>query len=460
MISNSAYIAMHRFGLGPNESDAAQVGTNPQNWLLGQMRSFNPAPAAFQDLPTTAYIAENALGKLKQLRTAKNKKGANPEESQKAIKAMLKNLVTDLTGEISTRLSYAATTDTPFIERLVYFWSNHFTVSVTRKEVIGLVGAYEREAIRPHILGKFSDLVLAVLRHPAMLLYLDNIRSIGPHSPAGKRGKKGLNENLARELMELHTLGVDGGYSQQDVQEMAKMLTGWTVNIMKGLQGKDAGAFHFVKLMHEPGPKTLLGKTYQESGENEVWQAVQDICAHPSTARFLAHKMAQHFISDNPPESAVKKLESAYLRSGGDLTAMTKTLIALPDAWKLPVTKVKNPHELVIATMRGFGGDIKLKPTLIAATLKHLGHVPFSAPSPAGWPERAEHWISPEAMIRRIDWCRLVAAKMQHGLDVTALMERLLGEAASPETRFAVMRAPSKNDALTLLLASPEFQRR
>src|SRR5690606_24091264 len=144
------------------------------------------------------------------------------------------------------------------------------TVSTTRKEVIGLVGAYEREAIRPHILGKFSDLVLAVLRHPAMLLYLDNTRSIGPHSLAGKRGKKGLNENLARELLELHTLGVDGGYSQQDVQEMAKMLTGWTVNIIKGLHGKEAGAFHFARLMHEPGSKTLLGKTYPESGENEV----------------------------------------------------------------------------------------------------------------------------------------------------------------------------------------------
>lgn len=460
MISKNAYIAMHRFGLGSHASDAARIGTNPQNWLLEQMRHFNPAPAAFQDLPTTSFIAENALGKLKQLRDAKNKKDTDPEEGQKAVKALLKNLVTDLTGEIGARISHAATTDTPFIERLVHFWSNHFTVSTTRKEVIGLVGAYEREAIRPHILGKFSDLVLAVLRHPAMLLYLDNTRSIGPHSPAGKRGKKGLNENLARELLELHTLGVDGGYSQQDVQEMAKMLTGWTINIMKGLHGKDVGAFHFVKLMHEPGAKTLLGKTYPESGENEVLSAVRDLCAHPSTARFLARKMAQHFISDTPPENAVRKLENAYLRSGGDLAAVTKTLITLPDAWKLPASKVKTPHELVIASLRAFGGDIPLKPALITATLKHLGHLPFSAPSPAGWPERAEHWISPEAMIRRIDWCRLVAAKMQRGADIAAMTALLLGEAASPETRFAVARAPSKNDALTLLLASPEFQRR
>ena len=451
MISKDAFIATHRFGFGPSADDVKQAQKNPKTWLYAQMSGFDPAPASMKHLPTTEHTVKEALAFMASQRNMKGKS----EAKQKARKKMRQETRKDLMQEISARTLLAAKTSTPFMERLVHFWSNHFTVSSTRKEAIAFIGPYEREIIRPNILGKFSDMVLAVTQHPAMLLYLDNIQSIGPNSVAGKKKNKGLNENLARELLELHTLGVDGGYAQKDVQELAKMLTGWSVD----RKGKTNG-FKFQPLMHEPGPKTLLGKTYKENGVNEVKQAIIDLCAHPSTARFIATKLAQHFVADTPPKSAIKKLETVYKRSGGDLKAVTKALIDLDEAWDNPTAKAKTPNELIIATLRVFDGETKLKDKQIAGILKNLNQLPYSAPSPAGWDDHAEAWISPEALLRRVEWCRLVGKGKQRDINIEAFLAQTLGDVASPQTRFSVLRAPSKADALALLMASPEFQRR
>jgi uncharacterized protein (DUF1800 family) len=325
----------------------------------------------------------------------------------------------------------------------VRFWSNHFTVSVTKGRVRGIAGAFEREAIRPFVTGNFVDMLLAVTRHPAMLIYLDNQASVGPDSRLGLRRSKGLNENLAREILELHTLGIDGGYSQGDVIALAKMLTGWSVS---GKRSSHAGKFKFNARRHEPGTKQFLGRRFPEDREEEAEQALRTLANHPFTARFVATKLAPHFVADNPSSDVVDQLQKKFKETGGDLGAMARELVTLSAVWDKPLTKVKSPSELVISVLRMLGAPEKPKHTI--QPLRLMGQLPFSAPSPAGWPDTAKDWISLESLLRRTRQ------------DPVALADPAFGPVAREETLLAIKRAPSRRAALSLLLSSSEFQRR
>jgi len=323
--------------------------------------------------------------------------------------------------------------------------------------VAGLVGSFEREAIRPHVTGRFEDMLRAVVRHPAMLLYLDNAESIGPNSRAGQRNHRGLNENLAREVLELHTLGVDGGYGQDDVRAFAAILTGWSIPGPRDTAASPDG-FVFRPAAHEPGDKTLLGTRYPEAGEIEGVTALAALARHPATGRHLAVKLARHFIADQPPPAVVARLERVFRDSGGDLGQLARALVDAPEAWVEPLAKIKTPEELMVSTLRVTGAG--WPPDRLVGQLRQLGQMPFSAPSPAGWPDDAGHWIGPEAMMRRIEWCTLAGHRLAPSLRPAELLEAAIGPVARPETRQTVLQAPSVAEAVTLVLASPEFQRR
>ena len=246
-----------------------------------------------------------------------------------------------------------------FVERLVAFWSNHFCVSATKAQLLrASAGSFEREAIRPFVLGRFADMLQAVERHPAMLFFLDNVRSIGPASRAGGNGKRGLNENLAREIMELHTLGVGSGYTQADVTSLARVITGWTFAGREGRIG-EPGAFTFNAAMHEPGDQMVVGHAYLGGGFGQGEAALNDLARHPATAHHLATKLVRHFVADDPPPGAVDRIATVFRQRDGDLRAVASALVDLPEAWSSPSAKMRSPQDLLLATARMTGA----KPT-------------------------------------------------------------------------------------------------
>jgi uncharacterized protein (DUF1800 family) len=340
-------------------------------------------------------------------------------------------------------------------ERLTLFWSNHFTVSVIRPIVLGLAGSFEREAIRPHVTGRFHDLLLAVVRHPAMLLYLDNAGSIGPHSRPGERQGKGLNENLARELLELHTLGVDGGYTQADVTSFAGILTGWSVT---GARDRNPGSFKFRSFVHEPGEKIFMGQRFGPAGEKEGLQALEFLSRHPSTARHIARQFAIHFIADDPSAALVDRFAQVFRDSDGDLLALTNAVIDAPEAWAQPLGKLKTPNELVVSTVRavGYSGDEKR----LLGSLRGLGQSPFSAPSPAGWPDTAASWMGPSSVLLRADYAAAVARRLAGRMQPAQLLAETVAPVGDERLNQAIARAATIDDANGLILASPQFQRR
>src|SRR3981081_1016985 len=235
-------------------------------------------------------------------------------------------------------------------EARVAFWSNHFCISANKGELARMwAGSFEREAIRPHVLGRFGDMLKAVEQHPAMLFFLDNQQSLGPESRAGQNRKRGLNENLAREIMELHTLGVGGGYSQEDVTSLARIITGWTFAGRQGQLGTP-GNFVFNANAHQPGPQRLLGKTYEAGGLGQGEAALADIARHPSTAKFIATKFVRHFVADDPPPALVARLQDVFRKSDGDLKAMTTALLDSDEAWQGPLRQGARPYEVLGAS--------------------------------------------------------------------------------------------------------------
>ena len=233
----------------------------------------------------------------------------------------------------------------PFRERLVWFWTNHFTDLAAPRRVRGAGGAFVEEAIRPHVTGRFADMLLAVMRHPAMLLYLDNVCSAGPDSPAGQRGKRGLNENLARECLELHTVSPAAGYTQADVTNFARVLTGWSIDLQR-----DPPGFRFRPFAHEPGEQIVMGRRFPPGEEGGV-AALRFLAAHPATHRFLATKLVRHFVADDPPEDAVRRIAGVLRDSDGDLGAAAAAVTTLEAAWQ-PLTKLRTPLDYVVATLR------------------------------------------------------------------------------------------------------------
>jgi uncharacterized protein (DUF1800 family) len=441
MTTPSALIAATRFGFAPREGDLAALASDPRGAVLRQL--VGPAPVLPGDLPTgtamTAFLLE-----------ARRDKGA--PQDRKDINERVNNVYF---AEIEARLSAAATSDRPLVERLVQFWSNHFTVSARRPFIRGLAGAFERETIRPHVTGRFADMLIAVESHPAMLLYLDNAQSIGPDSRAGERTHRGLNENLGRETLELHTLGVAGGYTQDDVEALARILTGWSI---AGLNEPDPGSFRFRPFAHEPGDKVLLGRRYAEGGQQEGIAALTDLAHHPATAHHIAQKLACHFIADEPPKDSVARIAASFRDSGGNLAHVTEAVVREDAAWRTPFAKVRTPTELAIAACRVTG--ISPQGKVWAQSLRVMDQLPFYAPQPSGWPDDAASWVSPEAVLRRAQWCEAFANRAPGDPDPAALATASFGQSLGAETLDAVRRAPSRRDGLALLLASAEFQRR
>lgn len=362
-------------------------------------------------------------------------------------------------AEALARLQRAVLADCGFTERLVAFWSNHFCISAGKGELARMwAGAFEREAIRPHVFGRFADMLKAVEQHPAMLFFLDNQQSLGPNSRAGQNRKRGLNENLAREIMELHTLGVGGGYTQEDVTSLARIITGWTFAGREGRLGPP-GTFVFNANAHEPGPQTLLGKVYEANGIAQGEAALADIARHPSTARFIAGKFVRHFIADDPPPALVARLSQVFAKTDGDLKAMTLALVDADEAWSAPLTKLRSPYEYLVAMGR-LVARVPEDPGFYLGSLNTLGQPMWAPSGPNGFADSNAAWAAPEGMKLRLDIAAQFAARVGNTIDPRELLELVAADAASEETRRTIERAESRQQALALLLMSPEFQRR
>jgi uncharacterized protein (DUF1800 family) len=362
-------------------------------------------------------------------------------------------------AEALARMQRAVMADCGFAERLVVFWSNHFCISANKGGLARMwAGSFEREAIRPYVFGRFADMLKAVEQHPAMLFFLDNQQSLGPDSRAGINRKRGLNENLAREIMELHTLGVNGGYTQDDVTSLARIITGWTYAGRLGQLG-EPGTFVFNANAHQPGAQRVMGKTYEPNGVAQGEAVLADIARHPSTAKFIATKFARHFVADDPPPALVARLADVFTKTDGDLKAMSMALVDADEAWKTPLTKIRSPYEFLMATGRLLG-RIPEDPGRYLGGLSVLGQPLWSPAGPNGFPDTNAAWAAPEGMKLRLDISAQVASRLADSIDPRDLLELLAADAASPETRRTVERAETRQQALALLLMSPEFQRR
>jgi uncharacterized protein (DUF1800 family) len=318
-----------------------------------------------------------------------------------------------------------------------------------------MAGPYEREAIRPHALGHFADLLLAAESHPAMLFYLDNVQSMGAGSIAGINRDKGLNENLARETLELHTLGVRSGYSQADVTSFANVLTGWTwVNPDEPNHG---GEFIFNKRLHEPGEQIVIGRRYADTGVEQGRAVLADLARHPATAQHIAQKLARHFVADDPPAALTAKLAKSFRDSDGNLKEVAKTLVSADEAWMPQRQKLKSPAEWIAGVIRLTDAQETLPIGRVMNAQATLGEPLWRPPAPNGWPDTESAWI--DGVPHRLDIASEFAGRTP-GIDPMALLEASLGPLASSDTRATVARAETRSQALALLVMTPEFLRR
>jgi uncharacterized protein (DUF1800 family) len=435
-VPNMVDMALHafrRFGFGRRGTEP--LPDDPRLWLKAQLRA--PDPLLGRPGPSmrnTALAAERY---------------AQAQKSGAPLPGGFAGLFAD---EMTASLQYAVTTDLPFRERLVWFWANHFTVSARGGPwPFGLNGTYVFEAIRPHVTGRFADMVKAVMRHPAMLDYLDDTHSVGPDSPVGLSQHRSINENLARESLELHTIGIQSGYTQHDVTAYAAILTGRQMNT----EGDQPG-FVFRADMHEPGPQTVLGHTFP-AGFAGSEDALEWIADHPATHHHIATQLVQHFVADSPPPPCVAKVETTLRDTHGDLTQAMLTIIDMDEAWQ-PLTKFRPPAEYIIAVQRAL--DLPFEPgrALLDAT-DDLGQ-PFRNPLlPNGWPDTAADWVAGEPLLKRADWA-MTQASRPNAPSAEAVAAATLGDLCSPSTRQAIARCPTPAEALATLFASPEFLRR
>lgn len=474
--------AENRFGLGPR-GDQSEAGGDPRGWATAQLAGFEPRLAG---IPTRIEVAEGLADYLAMQREARMERRAAmptpaPDAAMKTatdmpvrqrdpeVRMARRENRRDYALLVAARINNARVTPTPFLERMAHFWANHFAVSAQKQTTLGFAGLLEMEAVRPNLMGRFGDMLLAAIRHPAMLFYLDQAQSIGPNSQFGTRAamrgnNRGLNENLAREILELHTLGVRTGYAQADVTEFARALTGWTVaGIARGpgarfAQGA-AGDFAFVSQVHEPGARTILGRTFAEGGETQAKAVLAMLAVHPATARHVATKLARHFAGDTPLPAMVARIEAAFLKSGGDLPTVYRALIDSPEAWDGASVKFRSPWDWTVASLRALGTR-ELEPMVAVATLRELGQPVWMPPSPSGWDDDAASWAGPDALYRRVEAAQRMATRAGDAVDARALAPRLLGGRLSEMTKTAIARAESPTTGLALLLASPEMLRR
>jgi len=459
-----AVTAANRYGLGARPGELDRARPDARGWLQKQISGSRPFPEEIRRLPSSTEIFKT----YSELRRERNEAKSDSEAAKRLLGGLRAKLVPYYLDQVAARYRVAVHTEESLRERLVHFWTNHFAVSADKPQVLALAGTLENEAIRPHVAGRFVDMLGAVEAHPAMILYLDNQASIGPDSQlARRRGRRvasndrklGINENLAREILELHTLGVESGYTQQDVTTFARALTGWSLGTDRFPGGGEPGKFAFHEGAHEPGAKTILGKRYGQSGIAQPRAVLADLAKQPATARHIASKLARHFIADEPPTEAVDWIAKAFLDSDGDLPTVHRAVLDAPAPSAGAAVKFKTPHELVVSTFRALD-YVPSEPRQIAAPFELLGQRPYTPGSPAGWPDSATHWDGPDALLKRIEWAGSVAARVASREQPLSLGERALGAALNERTRLAITRAASAEQGITLLLASPEFQRR
>ena len=492
----AAALALHRFGFGPRPRrdgySLDAIAADPRGALLADLERPNAGYLSV-DLPSSAqatravsdFRAEERAKRKLALRAAKEANGgstapnmsdaARPPVTAMAVGAeppenkepRLPQQI--IRNEAAARINAAIEANVGFVERLTWFWSNHFCVSADKD--IAMVGAYEREAIRPHVLGRFGDMLGAVESHPAMLFYLDNVHSMGAASIAGINRDKGLNENLAREILELHTLGVRSGYSQADVTSFANVLTGWSW--IDPAEPEHGGEFVFNKRLHEPGDQVVLGKTYPDRGVAQGRAVLADLARQEATAQHIALKFARHFVADDPPPSLVAKLAKTFDSNGGNLKALAKTLVTADEAWTPQRTKLRPPSEWIAATLRvteagpaepGSVIDLRNAPgewLNIGRVMNFhatLGQPLWRPPAPNGWPDTEAAWI--DGVPRRLAIANEIAMRARPEADPLELLDQTLGPLASADTRQTIARAESRGQAFALLLMTPEFLRR
>jgi len=469
-------IAANRFGLGARPGELAAIGGSGPDWLRAQLDGRVPQipdPALQSSASILAQLDElrSAIRAERMSNAGSGRGGAGSAPGSAAAIGALEKLPRLIRpiylAEAGARFRESVATDRPFVERLTQFWANHFAISVDKNVLAALAGSYEREAIRPYVLGNLNDMLLATTRHPAMVLYLDNQLSMGPGSRAAlnlaRRNadrRTGINENLARETMELHTVGVDGGYTQADVTVLSQVLTGWSIAGRDSWRtGAQPGTFLFRPGMHEPGAKIVLGKRYPDTGYGQGVAVLRDLAARPATARFIATKLARHFIADDPPAAAVARVATAFSDGAGDLPTVYRALIASPEAWEEPAGKYKTPSDYIVSAFRGLELPVKSYKGPVGL-FQLLGQRIWGPGSPAGWPDRSADWDGASELLKRIEWADAVGQRTGSRSDAMALAPQLLGKTLSAATRQAIAHAASGAQAIALMLASPEFMRR
>jgi uncharacterized protein (DUF1800 family) len=483
----TAALALHRFGFGPAADSIAAIAADPQGALLADLERPQAGLVA-ANLPSSAesarevfdFRAEQTAKQKLALRAQKQagnaaslvdcrKPSGEPCVAPDANEAANQQPPVAKPGpppapplpqqlfqdEAKARFDAALGADIGFVERLVWFWSNHFCISADK--IVEMAGPFEREAIRPHVLGRFADLLLAVESHPGMLFYLDNVQSMGANSTAGITRDKGLNENLAREILELHTLGVRSGYTQADVTSFANVITGWTW--LRPEEPIHGGEFAFVRRLHEPGAKAVLGKVYPDTGVGQGRAVLADLARHPATAQHVAQKLARHFVADEPPPSLVAKLTKTFSDTDGNLKDVAKTLVTAEESWTPQRTKLKPPAEWTIGMLRLAAAPQAIPVGRILGTQAALGEALWRPLSPNGYPDTEAAWI--DGVPHRLDIATGFAGQLAaNNADPRAVLDSALGPLASNETRETIARAESRPQALALLVMAPEFLRR
>jgi uncharacterized protein (DUF1800 family) len=470
---NPTLRALNGFGLGARAGERPRLG-DARGWLRAQLQGIAPilsVPAeGSPDAIADAVRAFRSIGQALEQQAPSTSPNAAAEARQQARRQARRALVGIVAAESRAALTERVITERPFVERLVAFWSNHLCVSVGAKVLVApFAGSYEREAIRPHVLGRFEDMVLASAKHPAMLVYLDNFQSIGPRSRGGLAGRgrgpsRGLNENYARELLELHTLGVDGGYTQPDVQELAKVLTGWTVGGLGRARRQQMAAqadgrigFVFQEMLHEPGSKTVLGTRYAEAGVEEGERVIRALVRHPATARFLATKLVTHFVSDEPPASAVDRIARVFRDSGGDLRAVSAALVDLPEAWAEGARKFRTPQDWLVAVLRAF--DAREVSETAMPLLRQLRHPLWSPQAPKGFGDKTQEWADPDSLLNRAELARTIARRLRaQRIDPRILLDVVDVPAGDPLRALLADNSISADERIALALAGPAFQ--
>ena len=468
-----AALALYRFGLGPRAGSIAGIASDPRGALLAELDGAGAGRIGNADLLASGTAARVAFAFQQAQRAARQAEraaqqaggGAAPPQMQDQSAAPPPAPVRNpgpgvpqqiYLAEAKARIHAALGAEIGFLERLVWFWSNHFCVSADKGNVRQICGAYEREVIRANVLGRFSDMLQAAESHPAMLIYLDNVRSIGPDSIAGLRQKRGLNENLAREILELHTLGVRTVYTQEDVTRFANVITGWTFVPFRQDPVR-GGEFEFNPRMHQPGAQTVIGRSYPDAGMQQGRDVLAALARHPATAKHVAGKLVRHFVADEPPPALVERLAKRFLATQGDLKEVTKALVAAPEAWEAPRAKLKRPGEWVVGMLRATGvTPPDIGPVMQAHNL--LGEPLWRPSAPKGFADESAPWL--DGLAQRLDIANQFARRLGAEADPREVFEQALAPLASSETRQAVLRAESRPQALALLFMAPEFQRR